>query len=325
MKFCKKCGERLESDDRFCSACGAKVTGSEIVTGASAMSEDEKAAFRQSVRPQPQVAPVPPQATNDKVNVSGTQQHFEEQFKSGYYTLPKDSQPQYETKKKKGGPKLILILAVIAVGITMLVMAVGTILRMKDDDDIETPPQTQAVTEAKGEDDTDTEAQSMQETEKADDHSIFVNMDAAREVFEPGLSEIGYVIDDRHTSIDDENAYYFMWDDDDSAFVLSFSNKGARFNDIQLYSCSWDMEMRMLELCEKKLDISFDRNAINEMKAKAEAEAADAEDHYGFSDYVYADGYMVSLMVSPYTEDESITEYSLFVEERYAETASIAD
>lgn len=353
MRFCKKCGERIEPDDKFCSACGARIEESKVVTGASDMSPEEKAQFQQTINMQREAYAYVKQRSEDHAHkaaddaifirpeISGEnsqrqtsqrnavgQNPFEKKFESGYYsTSVPPVEPSHKPKIRFVGPnKMLLVVAMCVSLAATCLFAVTFMLRDRGVDDPSDDGPT-AVIESKvadTEESTESNVASTEEeeTRKKETSNILVNLSVTREAIEPGLAEIGFVIDDSHTSIDDTAAYYFMWDDDDSAFVISFVNNGERFDDFQMYSCSWDMEMRMLELCEKKLGISFDRKDLDEMKAMAEQDSAQTDDHYGFSEYVYAGEYMCSLMVSPYSENDSINEYSLFLEQRYTETAA---
>ena len=346
MRFCSKCGERVEAEDKFCSICGTPIKESKIVTGASDMTPEEKAQFRQIIEEQrsnsgksmpvrkqtvknessaDDFASIPPEFTGqERAGMDGQQRKdhqenpFEKRFEKGYYSTPVTP---VQPVKKKGFSKLILLIALLCAMMVTTLVAMA-VLFDDDDDEVVTPPETKAVVESRSEDDTSSETYAAGGESKTPVNNSLANLGVVRETFEPGLAEIGFEIDDSHTSIDDTSAYYFMWDDDDSAFVISFVNDGERFDDFQMYSCSWDMELRMLSLCEKKLGVTFDSKDLEQMKAEAEKNSNEASDHYGFSDYVYAGDYMCSLMVSPYSDDETRIEYSLFLEQRYTETAS---
>lgn len=330
MDFCTNCGERVSADDKFCSACGAPLDGTKLVTGASGMSAEEKAEFQRIIEQQRHndgktmavrhQRPAGSSAADDTVlsrsELTGQdekrpepaqrpagQNPFEKRVESGYYQAPV---PPVQPPKKKGISKIVLIVAILA-GM-LLITATG--MAFVFGDDTYDPREEMENSET-------SEEREYEEliVEEPADHSVLDNLDIARKHFEPDLTEIGFVIDDYNTSIDNNTAFYRMSDNDDSVFGIYFSDNGKRFSLLQMESCSWSMAIRMLELCEKNMDISFDRKNLDEMKAMAEQDSAKAEDHVGFSEAIYVDEYMCTLMVSPLDEDDSINEYHFFIEE----------
>ncbi len=293
MRFCTKCGERIEANDKFCCACGAPIAPSKVITGASKMSEQEKRQFQKD---------------------SAVRQHFEKQFQSGYYAASEE-----EAKPTKRRSKFVWLMGFLIFGIVSWT-GFFFISSMHGKDDTKRDISKVSVAETGV---TETKAAGADSPNSAQSgSSVLKNLDTAREAFEPGLAELGFMIDDSHTSIDDTNAYYFMWDDDDTSFVISFSSLDDDFYDFQLYSCSWDQEIKMLEICEKEMGIAFEREALAGLKEQALDDSKDSEDHYGFSEDLFAGEYLCSVMVNQYYQDTSKMEYSLFIRKAYTQTAS---